>query len=47
MTNAAHDTLPKKTRKQPGWFAAHADELKDLIDARNTAISSNLARPTS
>ena len=31
------ELLGKRTRSQPGWFAANETELRALIDARNTA----------
>ena len=46
MMDAAQKTLPKKVRNQPEWFTQHAHELKKLIDARNSAISAKIARPT-
>ncbi|MEM7298512.1 MAG: hypothetical protein AAF391_09640, partial [Bacteroidota bacterium] len=40
------DNSTKKVRNQPGWFELHASELNDLIEARNSALSSKIARHT-
>ena len=38
------ETLPKKQRKQPGWFKENEDTLLPLIEARNEAVAQNFGR---
>ena len=35
MGKAAHETLPKRNRPQPGWFKQNEVNLKPLIEKRN------------
>ena len=44
MSQAAQETLPKKQRKQPGWFKENEDTLLPLIEARNEAVAQNFGR---
>ena len=46
MDKAATNALPKKDRPQPGWFSANEDHLNCLIEARDSALSSKITRPT-
>ena len=46
VQKAAVETLPKKTRAQPGWFAAAEDVLIPLIEDRNRATASLFGRRT-
>ena len=39
IKNAALETLPKKTKPQPGWFKAKESILLPLIEERNAAMS--------
>ena len=39
LKSTALEMLPKRERRQPGWFEANADQLHALICDRNTALS--------
>ena len=43
---AAHETLPKRNRPQPGWSKQNEVRLKSLIKKRNSALSLKFSRPT-
>ena len=43
---AAHETLPKRNRSQPGWSKQNEVRLKSLIEKRNSALSLKISRPT-
>ena len=43
---AAHETLPKRNRPQPGWFKQKEVSLKSLIEKRNSALLLKISRPT-
>ena len=43
---AAHETLPKRNRPQPGWSRQNEVRLKSLIKKRNSALSLKISRPT-
>ena len=46
MEKAAHETLPKRNRPQPGWFKQNEVRLKSLTKKRNSALSLKSSRPT-
>ena len=46
MEKAAHDTISKRNRPQPGWFKGDEHKLKSLIEKRNSALSLKISRPT-
>ena len=43
---AAHETLPKRNRPQPGWSKQNEVRLKSLIEKRNSALSLKISRRT-
>ena len=43
----AHEELPKKAMRTPGWFAAKAPELRELITERNEALDALHRQPKS
>ena len=44
LRSTALDTLPKRDRRQSGWFEANVDTLCPLIAARNVALGSFLSQ---
>ena len=46
MEKAAHETLPKRNRPQPGWFKQNEVRLKSLTKKRSSALSLKSSRPT-
>ena len=44
MEEAAHETLTKRNRPQPGWFKQNEVSLKSLIEKRNSALSLKISR---
>ena len=46
LRSTALDTLPKRDRRQSGWFEANVDTLRPLIAARNVALGSFLSKKT-
>jgi hypothetical protein len=46
LRSTALDTLPKRDRRQSGWFEANVDTLRPLIAARNVALGSFLGKKT-
>ena len=46
MEKAAHETLPKRDRPQPGWFKQNKISLKCLTEKRNSDLSLKISRPT-
>ena len=46
MEKAAHETIPKRNRPQPGWFKEDEHKLNSLIEKRNSASSLKISGST-
>ena len=50
VKTVCQETLPKKTKSQPGWFQANSAKLLSLIQSRNQAMKNDYPlnqKPTS